>query len=79
MEVWSSYDKGVIPCVRYNYYTPSEGFGYTVTENKVTTDPENGEVIKTFIQTDGLGRELIKAKTGCNLIYTQRQMKSGGM
>ena len=55
-EVRSPYDTGSIPAVRYSYHTPEGGFWYAVTENKVTTDAHNTEVIKTFIQTDGLGR-----------------------
>jgi len=65
-EVRSPYDKeGGMPAVRYSYHTPANGFWYAVTENKVVTDANNTELIKTFIQTDGLGRAIISAKTGC--------------
>ena len=65
IEVRSPYDTGGVPAVRYRYYTPEDGFWYAVTENKVVTDANNTETIKTFIQTDGLGRAIISAKTGC--------------
>ena len=65
-EVRSPYDKeGGVPAVRYSYHTPVNGFWYAVTENKVVTDANNTETIQTFIQTDGLGRAIITAKTGC--------------
>nr|WP_180487103.1 RHS repeat protein [Treponema socranskii] len=66
IEVRSPYDKeGGVPAVRYSYHTPEDGFWYAVTENKVVTDANNTETIRTFIQTDGLGRAIISAKTGC--------------
>ena len=65
-EVRSPYDtEGGVPAVRYSYHTPEDGFWYAVTENKVVTDANNTETIRTFIQTDGLGRAIISAKTGC--------------
>lgn len=66
-EVRSPYDTGGVPAVRYRYHTPEDGFWYAVTENKVVTDANNTEVIKTFIQTDGLGRAIISAKTGAHI------------
>ncbi|MGI5057523.1 toxin TcdB middle/N-terminal domain-containing protein, partial [Treponema socranskii] len=76
-EVRSPYDTGGVPAVRYSYHTPAGGFWYAVTENKVVTDANNTEVIKTFIQTDGLGRAIISAKTGCTF-DTERKVKTVG-
>ncbi|WP_433006654.1 RHS repeat domain-containing protein [Treponema socranskii] len=76
-EVRSPYDTGGVPAVRYSYHTPEGGFWYAVTENKVVTDAHNTEVIKTFIQTDGLGRAIISAKTGCTF-DTERKVKTVG-
>ncbi|MGI5093376.1 RHS repeat domain-containing protein, partial [Treponema socranskii] len=76
-EVRSPYDTGGVPAVRYSYHTPEGGFWYAVTENKVVTDAHNTEVIKTFIQTDGLGRAIISAKTGCTFDVTTKTSTVG--
>ncbi|MBM7024177.1 RHS repeat domain-containing protein [Treponema sp. Marseille-Q4523] len=77
-EVRSPYDEeGGIPAVRYSYHTPAGGFWYAVTENKVVTDAHNTEVIRTFIQTDGLGRAIISAKTGCTF-DSEKKVKTVG-
>ena len=64
-EVYSPYDTEM-PAVRYEYCKPTETqlYYYTVTHNKISTDPDDEGVIRTVIAADGLGRAFITAKDG---------------
>ena len=69
-EIWTAYDTGTTPAVSYEYNTPNnDSFGhhelwYAITNNKVTFDEDDGSVIQTVVQIDGLGRAVRTAKTG---------------
>ncbi len=62
--VRSPYDTGSVPAVSYSYGIDGAGRWYAVTDNKVSFNPSDRQVIKTVIQSDGLGRALRTAKTG---------------
>ena len=68
-KIFTSYD-GATPAVGYEYQTPAanekgrHGLWHAVTNNKVTFDADDDSVIKTVLQTDGLGRAVRTAKTG---------------
>ena len=70
VSIWTSYDTGSTPAVSYEYHTPNnDSFGhhelwYAVTNNKVTFDADDENIIQTVIQIDGLGRAVRTAKTG---------------
>ncbi len=60
-EVWSPYDTGAEPAVRYRYFTGSVPW-YAMTGNKISHDPEDDETLDTILSVDGLGRSLQAAK-----------------
>ena len=62
--VKTDYDKEM-PAVQYQYLIDDEKNWTAITTNKVSFDPHNRAVIKTVVQTDGLGRLLFTAKSGC--------------
>ena len=73
VEIRTDYDgkeKSKTPAVSYEYHTPvrenngSQDLWYAVTNNKVTFDEDDGSVIQTVVQIDGLGRAVRTAKTG---------------
>ena len=73
VEIRTDYDgkeKSKTPAVSYEYNTPNnDSFGhhelwYAITNNKVTFDEDDGSVIQTVVQIDGLGRAVRTAKTG---------------
>ena len=70
-EIWTSYDTGTTPAIRYEYSAPARNIDgkmnlwYAITNNKVTFDEDDSAVIQTVIQIDGLGRAVRTAKTGC--------------
>ena len=69
-EIRTAYDTGTIPAVSYEYNTSNnDSFGhhelwYAVTNNKVTFDADDDNIIQTVLQIDGLGRAVRIAKTG---------------
>ena len=63
-EVRSDYDTGTIPYAKYEYFTPEDGFWYSITENKIVTDGTNNGVMRTAFLHDGLGRVAYMAKEG---------------
>ena len=63
-EVKTDYDTGTVPYARYEYFTPKNGFWYSITENKIVTDGANTDVMRTAVMHDGLGRLAYTAKEG---------------
>ncbi|UTC61768.1 hypothetical protein E4O05_09520 [Treponema sp. OMZ 787] len=63
-EVRSPYDTSETPYAKYTYITPKDSFWYTVTENKISTEAEDSNVMKTIVLHDGLGRISYTAKEG---------------
>ena len=63
LAMYSPYDDK-IPAVSYEYITDNHGSLYARTANKVSTDPEDEQLIYTLIKLDGLGRPIYTAKTG---------------
>jgi YD repeat-containing protein len=61
--VYSPYD-GETPAVRYEYHREPGRNWYAVTENKVSFDPGDGQVLRTVVVIDGLGRSLVTGKDG---------------
>ena len=70
-EIWTSYDTGTTPAVSYEYHEPNNDesgqhdLWRAATNNKVTYNADDGSVIQTVLQVDGLGRAVRTAKTGC--------------
>ncbi len=63
VEVRSPYDTGGTPAVRYSY----NAFGFpwsAITQNKVSFDPSDAQVLATVLTIDGLGRSVQTAKQG---------------
>ncbi|ORC26683.1 hypothetical protein B4O97_19155, partial [Marispirochaeta aestuarii] len=61
--VYTPYDES-IPAVHYAYEHAGDAYRRSITENKISTDPENGETIRTILAIDGLGRTIYSAKSG---------------
>ncbi|MBP5447220.1 MAG: RHS repeat protein, partial [Treponema sp.] len=69
-EIRTAYDTGTTPAVSYEYSAPAKNIDgkmnlwYAITNNKVTYNADDGSVIQTVLQVDGLGRAVRTAKTG---------------
>ncbi|WP_319562666.1 RHS repeat-associated core domain-containing protein [Marispirochaeta sp.] len=61
--VYTPYDES-IPAVHYAYEHAGDAYRRSITENKISTDPENEETLRTIIAIDGLGRTIYSAKSG---------------
>jgi YD repeat-containing protein len=62
-EVWSPYDDGVVPAVSY-WYERAGRWWYAVTRNKVRYAGDDGSVLLTVVEVDGLGRVRRTGKSG---------------
>jgi len=66
-ELWSPYDTGRMPAVRYSYMRGGAGpggFWSALSENKIRFSPDDSSSLRTILTVDGLGRLIQSAKQG---------------